>query len=87
MKHRSAARTKAVAGGRLASPAQPPRSMVPFTHRPPSQHGPQPFPSTSFLDSPDALLKGLRCFTAFLRPLPAESVFLPKHFEEAGYTS
>src|SRR5216684_9089172 len=37
----------------------------------PPYDSPQPVPSSSFLDNPDALLDGLRCFTAF-RPLPQE---------------
>jgi hypothetical protein len=74
MNHPFSARTKAVAGGRLASSAQPPRATSAFTHRTSSQHGPQPFPSASFLDTPDALLEGLRRFTAF-RPLPTHLSF------------
>jgi hypothetical protein len=58
-----------VAGGRLASSAQPPRATSSLTHWLASQHTPQPFPSVFVLDTPGALLKGLRCFTAF-RPLP-----------------
>jgi len=59
-----------VAGGRLASSAQPPRATFSFTHWSSYQHTPQPFPSASFLDTPGALLEGLQCFPAF-RPLPA----------------
>ena len=63
---------KPVAGGRLASSAQPPRATPVFTLSFFSQRTPQPFPSVSFLDTPGALLEGLRCFTAF-RPLPNDS--------------
>jgi len=58
-----------VAGGRLASSAQPPRATTPAAHRHLLQPASQPFRSPCFLDEPDALLEGLRCFTAF-RPLP-----------------
>ena len=58
-----------VAGGRLASSAQPPRATPVFTRLLSSERTPQPFPSIFFLDPPGALLEGLRCFTAF-RPLP-----------------
>jgi len=61
---------KALAGGRLASSAQPPRATLLFTLCASSRRTPQPFPSISFLDTPGALLEGLRCFTAF-RPLPS----------------
>jgi len=58
-----------VAGGRLASSAQPPRATLNPAHRPSLPHAPQPFRSISFLDKPGALLEGLRCLPAF-RPLP-----------------
>src|SRR5882762_10163072 len=58
---------KKVAGGHLASSAQPPRATSFFSPSPSSLRRPQPFPSTSFLDNPDALLEGLRCFTASAR--------------------
>jgi len=60
-----------VAGGRLASSAQPPSATPVFTRLFSSLHTPQPFPSIFFLDAPGALLEGLRCFTAF-RPLPRD---------------
>src|SRR5712692_8609362 len=44
--------------------AQPPCAtsvLLPWTS---SLRQPQPIPSCSFLDDPDALLEGLRCFTA-----------------------
>jgi hypothetical protein len=65
------------AGGRLASSAQPPRATSFLTHRLSPQPTPQPTSSASFLDIPGALLKGLRCRTAF-RPLPDQTVFLGK---------
>ena len=58
-----------VAGERLASSAQPPRASSFFLHWPLSLQRPQPVTSTFFLDSPCALLEGLRCFPAS-RPLP-----------------
>src|SRR5260370_1960736 len=59
------AETKEVAGGRLASLAQPPRVTSVFLPWRLSLRRTQPIPSTSFLDNPGALLEGLRCFTAF----------------------
>jgi hypothetical protein len=59
-----------VTGGRLASSAQPPRATSALTHRFLARQTPQPFPSAPFLDTPGALLEGLRCFPA-VRPLPA----------------
>jgi hypothetical protein len=58
-----------VAGERLAFSAQPPRVSSFFSHTPSSLRGPQPVPSTFFLDNPGALLEGLRCFPAS-PPLP-----------------
>jgi len=57
-----------VAGGCLASSAQPPRATPLSTHRLLTRRTPQPFRSISFVDEPGALLEGLRCLTAF-RPL------------------
>ena len=57
-----------VAGGSLASSAQPPRATPAFSQNASSLHTPQPIRSTALLDTPDALLEGLRCFTAS-RPL------------------
>jgi hypothetical protein len=57
-----------VAGGRLASSAQPPRATSHSAHRLLTRPTPQPFRSISFLDTTGALLEGLRCFPAF-RPL------------------
>jgi len=57
-----------VAGGRLASSAQPPRATPLSTSRLLTLSTPQPFRSFSFLDTTGALLEGLRCFPAF-RPL------------------
>lgn len=63
-----------VAGGRLASLAQPPRATPFFPHRLSSRHKPQPFPSASFPDTPEALRESHRCFLAF-RPLLARVRF------------
>ena len=60
--------TQEVAGGRLASSAQPPRATLLSTHRLLTLSTPQPFRSISSLETPGALLEGLRCFPAF-RPL------------------
>jgi type IV secretory pathway TrbF-like protein len=57
-----------VAGGRLASSAQPPRATPVFSQNASSPHGSQPNRSMVFGDTPGALLEGLRCFTAS-RPL------------------
>jgi len=54
--------SKEVAGGRLASSAQPPRATSFPTPPSSSQLTPQPIPSTPFLETPGALLEGLRCF-------------------------
>ena len=62
-------RVKEVAGGRLASSAQPPRATSLFSQWPTSQRTSQPTPSVSFLENPGALLEGLQCFPA-RRPLP-----------------
>ena len=66
-----------VAGGRLASSAQPPRAPSFFTLGPSHQPTPQPFSSAPFLDTPGALLEGLRRFTAF-RPLPEQTFLFGK---------
>ena len=60
-----------VAGGRLASSAQPPRATSFFSRNISSAHTPQPTRSVLLVDTPGALLEGLRCFTAS-RPLLAE---------------
>jgi hypothetical protein len=69
-----------VAGGHLASSAQPPRATSSLTHWLSLQPTPQPTPRTSFLDTPGALLEGLRCFTAF-RPLPNRDSFLGRNMK------
>ena len=61
--------TQEVAGGRLASSAQPPRTPLFFSPDLSSLHTPQPSRSTLLADTPGALRESLRCFTAF-RPLP-----------------
>jgi hypothetical protein len=62
------AQTEEVAGGRNATSAQPPHAtLVPATKvsSPPTPH---PIRSSSLLDTPGALLEGLRCY-----PLSARS--------------
>ena len=61
--------TQEVAGGRLASSAQPPRAPSFFSPDLSSPHAPQPSRSTLLTDTPGALRESLRCFTAS-RPLP-----------------
>jgi len=69
--------SREVAGGRLASSAQPPRATS-FPPPPSSpQLAPQPIPSTPFLETSGALLEGLRCFTAY-RPLPDQNFMIGK---------
>jgi hypothetical protein len=63
-----------VAGSRLATSAQPRRATSAFSPVVSSQPTPQPIRSFLLLDKPDALLEGLRCFTAF-RPLPSRHLF------------
>lgn len=63
--------TQEVAGGRLASSAQPPRATLFSTHRLLTSSTPQPFRSISYHDTQVALLEGLRCFPAS-RPLPTD---------------
>jgi hypothetical protein len=58
-----------VAVRHLATSAQPPRATFPFDVWSSSQPAPHPFPSSSALDTPGALLEGLRCFPAAF-PLP-----------------
>ena len=69
-----------VAGGRLASSAQPPRATTPAAHRRLTQPASQPFRPISFLDTPVALLEGLRCFTAFRPLLRSRSEAKEKHW-------
>ena len=54
---------------RRATSAQPPRATSLFPLWASSQHAPHPFPSTVALDTPGALLEGLRCSPAAY-PLP-----------------
>lgn len=63
--------TQEVAGGRLASSAQPPRATSVFPHRLSPSFTPQPFPSDLASGTNSALLEGLRCLTAS-RPFPTE---------------
>ncbi len=61
--------TQEVAGGRLASSAQPPRATLIFPRRLSPPFTPQPFPLDLAPGTTGALLEGLRCLTAS-RPLP-----------------
>jgi hypothetical protein len=71
MRIRAHKQTQEVAGGRLASSAQPPRATSIFPHRSSRSFTPQPFPLDLASGTNGALLEGLRCFTAS-RPLPTE---------------
>jgi hypothetical protein len=62
-------RNEAVAVRHRATSAQPPRTTSPFQLWSSPRHAPHPFPSTAVLDTPGALLEGLRCFPAAC-PLP-----------------
>jgi len=56
---------KPVTGRRLACSTLPPRTTPDFAPLLSSPRTPQPLPSSSVLDTPGALLEGLRCFAAF----------------------
>jgi hypothetical protein len=71
--------TEEVAGGRLATSAQPPRATRPPDTNVSSGHTPHPIRTAPPFDTPGALREGLRCFTA-LRPLPG------RIFQEPGQT-
>ena len=71
MRIRVQKQTQEVAGGRLASSAQPPRATSVFPHRLSPSFTPQPFPLDPATGTNGALLEGLRCLTAS-RPLPTE---------------
>jgi hypothetical protein len=62
-------RSEEVAVRHRATSAQPPRAAFPFHLWSSSQHAPHPSPSTAILDTPGALLEGLRCCPAAC-PLP-----------------
>jgi hypothetical protein len=70
--------TEEVAGGRLATSAQPPRATRPPDTNASSQHTPHPIRTVVPFDTPGALRKGLRCFSA-LRPLPERILQKPGH--------
>src|SRR5580704_5754442 len=60
-----------LAGSRLATSAQPPRTTSPFSLHVSSQHAPQPMRFIVPLETPGALLEGLRCLTSSsLLPTP-----------------
>jgi hypothetical protein len=71
MRIRVQKQTQEVAGGRLASSAQPPRATSAFPHRLSPLFTPQPFALDPATATNGALLEGLRCLTAS-RPLPTE---------------
>lgn len=62
------AQTEEVAGGRSATSAQPPHATLVPASKVFSPHTPHPIGSSSHLDTPGALLEGLRCY-----PLSARS--------------
>src|ERR1700738_1241251 len=66
-----------LAGSRLAMSAQPPRTMSPLSQDVFSRHAPQPTRLIVPLETPGALLEGLRCLTAS-RPLPTPNEFQGK---------
>src|SRR5580692_1984748 len=78
-KHSRTSGTQAeeLAGSRLATSAQPPRTTSPFSLHVSSQHAPQPMRLIVPLETPGALLEGLRCLTAS-RPLPPPNESLGK---------
>ncbi len=71
-----ATQTEEVAGGRLATSAQPPRATRSPDTNGSSQHTPHPIRTVPPFDTPGALRKGLRCFTAS-RPLPGSTLQKP----------
>ena len=74
MNARTDTQTPTVAGGRLATSAQPPRATLTLAANVSNQRTPLPTRSILPLDTPDALREGLRCSTAS-RPLPARTGF------------
>jgi hypothetical protein len=70
--------TEEVAGGSLATSAQPPRATRPPDTNASSQHTPHPIRTAAPFDTPGALREGLRCFTALL-PLPVTFSREPRH--------
>jgi hypothetical protein len=66
---RTDTQTATIAGGRLATSAQPPRATLTLAANVSYQRTPLPTRSLLPLDTPDALREGLRCSTAS-RPLP-----------------
>jgi len=70
----AATRTEDLACSRLATSAQPPRTTSLFSLHVSSQHAPQPMRLIVPLETPGALLEGLRCLTAS-RPLSTPEEF------------
>ena len=73
----AATQTEELAGSRLATSAQPPRTTSPFFLHVSSEHAPQPMRLVVPLETPGALLEGLRCLTVS-RPLPTRKEFQGK---------
>ena len=70
--------TQEVAGGRLATSAQPPRATRSPAAQVSCQHALYPIRPIVPLDTPGALREGLRCSTAS-RPLPEWILQRPRH--------
>jgi hypothetical protein len=69
MKGRPHTQTQAVAGSCLATSSQAPRATLTLAAKASYPRAPHPTRSGSLLDTPGALLEGLRCSPAS-RPLP-----------------
>jgi hypothetical protein len=80
MRLRAYTRTQEVAGGRLATSAQPHRATFFFHPGSSSFHAPQPISRVFALLTIGALREGLRCFPAF-RPLQEDGEARGKGFE------
>ena len=79
MRGRRHTQPQEVAGGRLATSSQPPRATLTLAARASYQRTPHPIRSGLLLDTPGALLEGLRCSPAS-RPLPT-----PTHVQGKPY--
>jgi hypothetical protein len=73
-------RAEEVAVRHRATSAQPPRATSLFLLWSSSRDAPHPFPSTEALDTPGALLEGLRCCPAAF-PLPLGLEIHARHDE------
>lgn len=81
MSARTDMQTPTVAGGRLATSAQPPRATLALPANVSNQRTPPSTRSLLPLDTPDALREGLHCSTAS-RPLPRPHWISGKHLAE-----